>query len=224
VEPRKVLSTMLPSRLAVCLAKAKRCWLVSCHITIASIITYDRNNGSTGMPGAFTPTCTGQHLPGYVKNAGQLNKVGIDTIGVITTNDRYVNEQWGSQLGALASSDLLVLSDGDGDFVKSLGLADDMGFGVGVRSKRFVLVLQDGKVENIVVDEGLNDCSVTSAEAILKLLTPPAVVQEDSSEGAAFTVLAGVAVAVAAAVFASGNIMPSRDTPSPMNLSFQFKP
>lgn len=151
-----------------------------------------------------------------MKNAGRFSDVGIDKIAIVTTNDRYVNEQWGSQLGALASSDLLVLSDGDGDYVKSLGLADDMGFGVGVRSKRFVVVVQDGKVENVVVDEGMNDCSVTSAEEILKLVTPPEAVIEDSSTGIGFNGVVGIVVAAAAALlFATTNIMSSSDTPSP---------
>jgi glutaredoxin/glutathione-dependent peroxiredoxin len=158
------------------------------------------------MPGAFTPTCSTQHLPGYVKNAGKLAALGgISTIAVLTTNDRFVNEAWGSQQGALgsASADLVMLSDADGDYVKALGLADDMGFGVGVRSKRFVLVLQDGRVENVVIDEGLNDCSCTSAEAVLQLVAPPKALQDENSAGGMEISLVAVVAAAAAVLFAA---------------------
>jgi glutaredoxin/glutathione-dependent peroxiredoxin len=174
------------------------------------------------MPGAFTPTCSTQHLPGYVKNAGKLAEVGgINTIAVMTTNDRFVNEEWGSQQGALGStSDLMMLSDGDGDFVKALGLADDMGFGVGVRSKRFALVLQDGKVEHLVVDEGLNDYSCTSAEAVLKLVAPPAALQEEEGGmgvgvGAVAAIAAAVALFAATSMGGGGNNAPSFSSPPP---------
>lgn len=173
-------------------------WMSSPHLYTGTLLC------QTGMPGAFTPTCTTEHLPGYVKIAPKLkSEGGIDTIAILTTNDRYVNEEWSSQQGALSSSGLVVLSDGDGDFVKALGLADDMGFGVGVRSKRFALVLEDGKVDSVAFDEGMDDCSATSAETMLKVLSPNVVAEEEGS-GASLGVLACVAAAAVFAVTQSG--------------------
>lgn len=168
------------------------------------------------MPGAFTPTCSSEHLPGYVKAAPKLAESGIDTVAILTTNDRYVNEEWGTKQGALASSSLVVLCDGDGDFVKAMGLAEDMGFGVGVRSKRFVLLLDEGVVEKVLVDEGMEDCSATSAEAVLQLLNPD-VVEEQEGAGAQMGVLASVAAAVVFfATNTGGGFMPALD-PIPTN-------
>jgi glutaredoxin/glutathione-dependent peroxiredoxin len=133
------------------------------------------------MPGAFTPTCTGEHLPGFIDNSKRLGKLGVGKIIVLTTNDRYVNEQWGKQFKVLGDKLFKFVSDGDGDFVRSLGLAADMGFGVGIRSKRFALVIENGKVTNIQTDEGMDNCSMTSAKNVIAMITPDAV--EGSSEG-----------------------------------------
>jgi len=134
-------------------------------------------NGTTllvGMPGAFTPTCTDQHLPGFVRSAGKLKQLGVSRIAVLTTNDRFVNSAWNQNLEACMQqkSTLLMLSDADGDLVKSLGLIEDMGFGIGARSKRFVIVATDGVVDEVLVDEGMNDLENTSAESVVSLLTP----------------------------------------------------
>ena len=177
------------------------------------------------MPGAFTPTCTGEHLPGYVRLGPTLStKAGIDNIAVVTTNDRFVNEEWSKQQGVLSdggdnkNSNLMILCDGDGDFVKSLGLADDMGFGVGVRSKRFVVVLDEGKVERVVTDEGMDDCKSTSAESVLKLLAPDEALEEqEAGDGAQLGILASVAAVVvfAATSMGGGGGMPSNTPPPP---------
>ena len=92
-----------------------------------------------GMPGAYTTTCTKKHLPGYINAAPTLNRLGVNTIAVVTTNDRFVNSAWAEELGILngaSSGDdgdkngkeqpITILSDGDGDLVRELGLADDM--------------------------------------------------------------------------------------------------
>ena len=109
-------------------------------------------NGTTvlvGMPGAFTPTCSDQHLPGFIKQADKLKTLGVERVAVITTNDRYVNSAWNSAIEEcmVTKSGLLMLSDADGDAVKAMGLVDDMGFGLGLRSKRFVIVAEAGVVE-----------------------------------------------------------------------------
>jgi len=108
-------------------------------------------NGTTvlvGMPGAFTPTCNDEHLPGYVNSLDRFKELGVERVAVITTNDRYVNNAWRSAIEACMQkkSGVLMLSDGDGDLVKALGLVDDMGYGLGVRSQRFALVVESGVV------------------------------------------------------------------------------
>mmetsp|Transcript_9869 Transcript_9869/g.22039 ORF Transcript_9869/g.22039 Transcript_9869/m.22039 type:complete len:312 (+) Transcript_9869:3-938(+) len=125
-----------------------------------------------GMPGAFTPTCNDRHLPGFVNNLDKLRALGVERVAVMTTNDRFVNSAWRNSVEACmqTKSGLIMLSDADGDIVKALGLVDDMGFGLGVRSQRFVLVLEDGVVKHVAVDEGSSDLKSTSAEATIEYL------------------------------------------------------
>lgn len=154
-----------------------------------------------GMPGAFTPTCTAVHAPGYIQNKDKLQKLGIEKIAVMTTNDKYVNTEWSEQTGLLKESDIdgsvVVLCDADGDAVKEMGLAEDMGFGVGVRSKRFAMVTDNGGVmETLLLDEGMDDCDATSAESLIKLLTPKDQVEESALDPKALAGVAGVAVAL----------------------------
>lgn len=144
-----------------------------------------------GMPGAYTPTCSSTHLPGYRNYADKLTKLGVNRIGIVTTNDRFVNDAWAKEMGIIdkttsttdgkdGGSLITMLSDGDSDLVKKLGLVEDMGFGVGVRSKRFVLIIQEGVITHIEIDEGLDSCQNTSAENIVKILTPTSSEVEES--------------------------------------------
>eukprot|EP00548_Thalassiothrix_antarctica_P008364 CAMPEP_0194133986 /NCGR_PEP_ID=MMETSP0152-20130528/4039_1 /TAXON_ID=1049557 /ORGANISM="Thalassiothrix antarctica, Strain L6-D1" /LENGTH=286 /DNA_ID=CAMNT_0038829473 /DNA_START=9 /DNA_END=869 /DNA_ORIENTATION=- len=137
-----------------------------------------------GMPGAFTPTCTKVHLPGYISASKSLKNLGIENIAIVTTNDRFVTEQWARNIGLIRESDgedkieildtpVTLLADGDGDLVKSLGLADDMGFGLGIRSQRFALIIDEGSVTNVLTDDGMEECIETSAINIVNILTPP---------------------------------------------------
>jgi glutaredoxin/glutathione-dependent peroxiredoxin len=146
------------------------------------------------MPGAFTPTCTGEHLPGFIDNSNRLGRLGVGKIIVLTTNDRYVNEQWGKQFKVLGDKLFKFVSDGDGDFVRSLGLAADMGFGVGIRSKRFALVVENGKVTNVQVDEGMDNCSMTSAKSVIQMITPAAVEEGGESDTGSLVVVGGAAL------------------------------
>jgi glutaredoxin/glutathione-dependent peroxiredoxin len=174
------------------------------------------------MPGAFTTTCTQVHLPGYVQSAKKLRSLGIDTIAVITTNDRFVNQEWSKQQGLVSSNTdsppITILCDADGDFIKGIGLADDMGFGIGVRSKRFAMITDNGVVTTLLTDDGMDDCKVTSVENVIKLLTPEPV--PGSSDGAIEIdgkLIAGVIVAITIAVFASmmgGNDAPTKTGPA----------
>jgi uncharacterized membrane protein len=106
-----------------------------------------------------------------------------------------------------------MLSDADGDFIKSIGLADDMGFGIGVRSKRFAMITDNGVVSALLTDEGMDDCKATSVENVIKLLTPEPV--PGSSDGAIEIdgkIIVGVIGAIIVGVFAS--MMGGNDTPT----------
>lgn len=116
------------------------------------------------VPGAFTPTCSAKHLPGYVEKAEELKAKGIDEIACTAVNDAFVMGAWGKASGSDA---VTMLADGNGDFVKALGLTmDGSGFGMGTRGQRFSLVVNDGVVEQLNV-EAPGDFNVSSAEYML---------------------------------------------------------
>ena len=106
-----------------------------------------------GVPGAFTPGCSKIHLPGFVQGADELSAKGVDTIACIAVNDPWVMEAWGASQGV--GDKILMLADGSGDFAKAMGLDFDGGaFGLGLRSKRYAAVLQDGVVTSLDVEAG----------------------------------------------------------------------
>lgn len=120
------------------------------------------------VPGAFTPTCSDHHLPGFVVRADELKAKGVDTIACIAVNDPFVMGAWGRDQNVGES--VLMLSDGNGEFAKAVGLEmDGSGFGLGTRSRRYAAVLNDGVVESLFVEEkpGLD---VSSAESVLAAL------------------------------------------------------
>jgi peroxiredoxin len=119
------------------------------------------------VPGAFTPTCSAKHLPGYVEKAEELKAKGIDEIVCTAVNDGFVMGVWGKINGG---PEVTMLGDGNGDFAKALGLELDLtGGGLGHRGKRFSMVVNDGKVEQIFV-EGPGEFKVSSAEHMLENL------------------------------------------------------
>lgn len=119
------------------------------------------------VPGAFTPTCSAKHLPGYVEKAAELKAKGVDEIVCTAVNDAFVMKNWGAANG---SPDVTMLADGNGDFVKALGLVmDGTGFGMGLRGQRFSMVLDDGVVSELNV-EGPGEFKVSAAEFMLDQL------------------------------------------------------
>ena len=119
------------------------------------------------VPGAFTPTCSAKHLPGFVEKARDLKAKGIDEIAGTAVNDAFVLGAWNKAQG---SDDITMLADGNADFVKALGLdADFAPFGMGHRGQRFSMVVNDGKVEQLNV-EAPGDFKVSSAEHMLEQL------------------------------------------------------
>ena len=117
------------------------------------------------VPGAFTPTCSAKHLPGFIEKADALKAKGIDEIAGTAVNDAFVMGAWGKSAGA--DGKVTLLADGNGDFVKALGLEmDGSAYGMGMRGKRFAMVVNDGKVEKLFV-ETPGEFRVSSAEHML---------------------------------------------------------
>ncbi len=120
------------------------------------------------VPGAFTPTCSARHLPGFVEKAADIRGKGIDTIACMAVNDAFVMGAWGK--AANVGEKVLMLADGNGDYAKALGLEmDGRGFGMGMRGQRFALVVHDGVVKHAFV-EAPKEFNVSSAEHILSQL------------------------------------------------------
>jgi peroxiredoxin len=120
------------------------------------------------VPGAFTPTCHKNHLPGYVEQAETIKAKGVDTIAVVAVNDQFVMGAWAKATGA--EDKILFLADGSADFTKSIGLEFDLtANGLGVRSKRYAMIVEDGIVKTINVEE-TGGVSVSGAAAVLELL------------------------------------------------------
>lgn len=116
------------------------------------------------VPGAFTPTCSAKHLPGFVEKAAMLKARGIDEIACVSVNDVFVMGAWGQQAG---SADVHMLADGNGEFAKAVGLEmDGSGFGMGQRSQRYAMIVDDGTVEKLFV-EAPGEFKVSSAEHML---------------------------------------------------------
>jgi glutaredoxin/glutathione-dependent peroxiredoxin len=117
------------------------------------------------VPGAFTPTCSNRHLPGFVENADAFRAKGVDTVACIAVNDAFVMGAWGKQQGA--DGKLMMLADGSGAFAKAMGLELDLvGRGMGLRSQRYALIAQDGKVTYLAIEQP-GGFEVSKAEAIL---------------------------------------------------------
>jgi peroxiredoxin len=119
------------------------------------------------VPGAFTPTCSARHLPGFVDQAEEILARGVDTIACMAVNDVFVMNAWGKSAGA---DRLLMLADGNGEFTRALGLElDATSFGMGQRSQRFALIAEDGVVTDLFVEEP-GEFRVSSAEHVLSKL------------------------------------------------------
>ncbi|MBF2755998.1 MAG: peroxiredoxin [Gammaproteobacteria bacterium AqS3] len=121
------------------------------------------------VPGAFTPTCSAKHVPGYLEHAGALRDAGIDQIACLSVNDAFVMGAWGADQNS--GDQVVMLADG-GEFTKALGLELDLGgrAGLGVRCTRSALVIDDGKVTGLFIEPNPGELDVSSAENILASL------------------------------------------------------
>ena len=121
------------------------------------------------VPGAFTPTCSARHLPSFVEKASDLKSQGVDEIACISVNDAFVMAAWGQRDG---SSDITMLADGNGAFADAIGLTmDGSKFGMGKRSQRYSMIVNDGVVEQLNV-EAPGEYRASSAEHMLEQLQP----------------------------------------------------
>lgn len=120
------------------------------------------------VPGAFTPLCSAQHLPGYVKNADAILAKGVDRVVCMSVNDGFVMGAWGKDQSA---DKVTMVADGSADLTRAMGLElDASGFGMGIRAQRFALVAENGLVKHLVVEENPTKLEGSSAEEILKAL------------------------------------------------------
>ena len=120
------------------------------------------------VPGAFTPTCSAKHLPGFMRDAQAIRAKHVDEIVCVAVNDVFVMDAWGKSAGA--TDKVRMLADGNGEFTRAVGLElDASGFGMGKRSQRYAMVVEDGVIKQLNV-EAPGAFEVSSAESILKAL------------------------------------------------------
>ena len=117
------------------------------------------------VPGAFTPTCSAKHLPSFRDKAAELSAKGVDAIACVSVNDAFVMKAWGADQNV--GDTMLMLGDGNGEFTKAVGLEMDAGkFGMGTRSQRYAMLVKDGVVQQVNVEQG-GEYRVSSAEYLL---------------------------------------------------------
>lgn len=122
-----------------------------------------------GVPGAFTPTCHGNHLPGFLDNIEAFKKKGIATVAVVSVNDVFVIDQWATASGGAGK--IMFLSDGAAQYTKAIGMEIDLSeFGMGVRSKRYSMVVEDGKVIMLNIEDTPKSATKSGAAALLEAL------------------------------------------------------
>lgn len=120
------------------------------------------------VPGAFTPTCDARHLPGYIQHAADFKAKGVDTVACMAVNDVFVMKAWGK--ASAVEGTVLMLADGNGDYARALGLEmDGTAFGMGLRGKRFAIIVEDGVAKQVLV-EAPGEFKVSSAEHVLAQL------------------------------------------------------
>jgi peroxiredoxin len=120
------------------------------------------------VPGAFTPLCSAQHLPGFVSKADEIKKKGVAEIFCLSVNDGWVMDAWGKDRAAIGK--VTLIADGSGEFTKAMGLElDATGAGLGIRSQRYAAIIEDGVIRHLAVEKPMK-FEVSSAEAVLQAL------------------------------------------------------
>ena len=139
----------------------------------APITTAELFDGKTvalfALPGAFTPTCSNQHLPGFIEKSEALRSAGVDTIICLSVNDAFVMGEWGEQQGA--GGKVMMVGDGNGELTEKLGLSmDGSGFGMGTRSLRYSMIVRDGTIETLNVEGNPGQAVDSGVENLLAQL------------------------------------------------------
>jgi peroxiredoxin len=120
------------------------------------------------VPGAFTPTCSAKHLPGFIQKSGEIKAKGVDRIVCLSVNDAFVMDAWAKDQGAGES--VTLVADGSGEFSRAVGLEmDGTKFGMGIRAQRYAAIIEDGVVKYLAVEEPMK-FDVSSAESVLSAL------------------------------------------------------
>jgi len=120
-----------------------------------------------GLPGAFTPTCSAKHLPGFINSMDKLKKKGIEKIICISVNDPFVMDAWGKEHNV--QEKIKMLGDSKGEFAKSIGAEMDLSArGLGIRSQRYTMLIESGVVQKVTEEEIAGKCELTSAENFIK--------------------------------------------------------
>ncbi|WP_347265742.1 peroxiredoxin [Paracoccus sp. (in: a-proteobacteria)] len=122
-----------------------------------------------GLPGAYTPPCTSLHMPSFVKTAEKLRAKGVARVVCIAVNDPFVADRWAGDTGAKAAG-IEVLADADGSYTRALGMNIEAEGWIKGRSKRYAMIVEDGKVTALQLEEAPGTCSVSSGESVLALL------------------------------------------------------
>ena len=121
------------------------------------------------LPGAFTPTCSAKHLPGFVNHFKELKAKGVDTVACLSVNDAFVMSAWGKDQHV--EDKVMMLADGNADFTKAVGLTmDGTGYGMGLRSQRYAMVVDDGVVKTLNVEDSPGKAEASGADNLLKSL------------------------------------------------------
>ena len=147
------------------------------HLTDAGpapISTEELFGGKTvalfAVPGAFTPTCSNQHLPGFIEKSEELRAAGVDTIICMAVNDAFVMGAWGQQQGA--NGKVMMVGDGNAELTQKMGLSvDSSGFGIGTRSVRFSMIVRDGVLETLNIEQNPGQAVDSGAENLLSQLS-----------------------------------------------------
>tara|TARA_B100000963_G_C22434347_1_gene583607 strand:- start:133 stop:621 length:489 start_codon:yes stop_codon:yes gene_type:complete len=146
------------------------------HLTDAGpapISTEELFGGKTvalfAVPGAFTPTCSNQHLPGFIDKSEELRAAGVDTIVCMSVNDAFVMGAWGKQQGAAGK--VMMVGDGNAELTEKMGLSiDSSGFGMGIRSVRFSMIVRDGVLETLNIEKNPGQAVNSGADNLLSQL------------------------------------------------------
>jgi len=138
-----------------------------------AMTTGDLFDGKTvaffAVPGAYTPTCHAKHVPGFLAHADDLKAKGVDTIACVSVNDAFVMGKWAADTGG--DGTIQFLADGNGDFARAIGMDVDLGaVGLGIRSKRYAMVVRDGEVMALNIEDAPSSAEKSSATELLKSL------------------------------------------------------